>query len=122
MRLRHALLIVLVSILGPSSSAAQSPSASSPMAMIDGVNVSAEDVWRRWRMDSPAEFERVRRDTYEGERRALDAILSERLLAAEARARGLTPDALLEAETDKRVREVDERDVSTFLTSTSAPP
>ena len=46
----------------------------------------------------------IRQDEYEARRAALDAIVYERLVAAEAKKRGLTTDALLKEEIDGKVR------------------
>jgi protein-disulfide isomerase len=47
---------------------------------------------------------RVRQEEYEIRRRALDALIAERLVAAEARERGISPKALLKDEVEQRTK------------------
>jgi protein-disulfide isomerase len=118
-------MLVIVTACSSAVALAQSsqPSAvaAGVAAVIDSVPILDADLDVRWQTQDPSAFERVRRDTYEGRRHALDALLAERLLAAEAGRLGLQVAELVDREVTRRVRPVTELEVSAFLAVNPVP-
>ena len=67
---------------------------SATLATVGDVPVLAVEVERWWHEHDPASYQRLRREDYEARRRAVDGIISERLLDAEARRRNVSIEEL----------------------------
>ncbi len=84
--------------------AAQSPApakSTPPVATVDGQPITEEDL-------APyvqSQLRSLREQEYQIKKKALDALIDQRILAAEAKKKGLTPDKLLEQEVDSKVPE-----------------
>ena len=92
---------------GPPSSpdshdATLSPSAAEPAAKVGDRVITVAEVDREWQRTDPAGYLAISRQIYDGRRRAADLMVTNELLAREAKARGLTPEALLKEEIPKR--------------------
>jgi protein-disulfide isomerase len=103
---------------GGSGPSAQSPSAREPSdlpettktpnatdlaAQVGDRATTVQDIDREWRRTDPSGYLAFMRQLYDNRRRVADQMLADELIALEARARGLTPDALLAQEIPKRV-------------------
>jgi protein-disulfide isomerase len=81
-----------------------------PLAEVDGVAITAEDVER----PLGGALTRLQEQMYSLKRQKMEAIIAERLLAKEAAKRGVTVPALLDAEVTSKVGLVTEQEVETF--------
>jgi protein-disulfide isomerase len=81
-----------------------------PLAEVDGVAITAEDVER----PLGAALTRLQEQMYSLKRQKMEAIIAERLLTKEAAKRGVTVPALLDAEVTSKVGLVTEQEVETF--------
>ncbi len=106
---------------GPAS-AAQPPGQSGVVALLGDARILEEDLEEWWRRQDASTYHRVRRDTYDSQRRALDALIAERLLSAEAVRRGLTVEELLAGEIASGTKAVTDADVREFVASNPMPP
>jgi protein-disulfide isomerase len=105
--MKHALVAPAVLVLaaaavtGCSRTQAQPASAGSqPAAQVGGTRITVEDVDKR----AAGELARIDFERYEARRRALDDLVNEKLLEEAARAKGVTPEALLESEVNAKVK------------------
>jgi protein-disulfide isomerase len=85
-----------------SHEATLSPSAAEPAAKVGDRVITVAEVDREWQRTDPAGYLALSRQIYDGRRRAADLMVTNELLAREAKARGLTPEALLKEEIPKR--------------------
>jgi len=83
-------------------------------ARVGDRSITSKEVDERWGADDPASQAEATQKLYDGRRAALDAIISDMLLAEAAKAKGLTADAYEAAEVGKRVKPVTDADVVTF--------
>jgi protein-disulfide isomerase len=83
----------------PSAAPAPSAGPDTPVAEVDGRAITRREVDAR----AAGELQRLSQEEYEVRRQALEEIVGERLLAAEAARRGVTTDALLQAEVLSKV-------------------
>src|SRR5512145_3064152 len=100
--------LLAVALVGLAASCRQQPHASQPSAVastrersevvaeIDGTKVTSAELEDR----SRARLARLRQEEYEIRKEALDNLVGERLIEAEAKRRGLTREALVKAEVD----------------------
>jgi protein-disulfide isomerase len=120
-----SLIVLVVLLLQGRPLFAQSAVALEPAsgvaAVVGDVPIRDEEVDRRWRESDPATYQRLRRETFEGRRRALDALLTERLLAGAAMARGVSVETLMDEEVTRRVRPVTDADVAAFVAQNPLP-
>jgi protein-disulfide isomerase len=79
-----------------------SPAAGDPAARVGDSAVTIAEVDREWARTDPAGYLTAVRRLYEGRRRVVGQMVTDRLLAAEAAARGVTVEALLAEEIPKR--------------------
>ncbi|HVO11089.1 MAG TPA: thioredoxin domain-containing protein [Vicinamibacteria bacterium] len=96
----------------PAPAAASSPTVSGVgvVAEIDGAPILAADLEQK----AAGRLARVRQEEYEIRRQALDDMIGERLLAAEAARRGISPEALLKREVTDKVEPVSESRVGSI--------
>jgi protein-disulfide isomerase len=104
-------LTALVSLFACSAAPAQQTEVA---ARIGNRDVTVKELDDRWRADDAASQSEATQKLYDGRRAALDAIVSDMLLAEAAKAQGLTADAYAAAEIGKRVKPVTDADVVTF--------
>ncbi len=100
---------------GPSSSGTDAGATDTPAAVVDGatITVAELDDWIKDQLWAQQTEGGDPMKTYELRSRALDNMINERLVAREAEKRGTTPDALVEAEAEKRL-EVSDDEVRAF--------
>jgi protein-disulfide isomerase len=81
----------------------KTPNATDLAAQVGDRAITVQDIDREWRRTDPSGYLAFMRQLYNNRRRVADQMLADELIALEARARGLTPDALLAQEIPKRV-------------------
>src|SRR5215831_6942965 len=96
--------------------AAPAPAASEPLAEVDGQAISAEEVEKA----VAAQLTQLEEQIYNLKRQKIDALIAERLLAREAATRGITVQALLDAEVTAKVEPVTEPEIETFYQANKA--
>jgi len=74
-----------------------------PAAKVGDRVITLADVDREWRRADPARYVGLSRDVYDARRRIVDALVADELIAREASARHMTPEALLAEEVPKRI-------------------
>jgi protein-disulfide isomerase len=79
------------------------PNSSTTAAQVGDRAISVEEIDREWRRTDPNGYLAFARQLYENRRRVADQMVADELIAREAKARGLTPEALLEQEIPKRI-------------------
>jgi protein-disulfide isomerase len=79
------------------------PSGSAPAAQVGDHAITVDDIDREWRRTDPGGYLAFTRQLYDNRRRIADQMVADELIAREAKARGLTPDALLAEEIPKRI-------------------
>ena len=79
------------------------PSGTEPAARVGDRVITVADVDQEWRRTVPGGYVGLSREIYQTRRRVLDQMVADELIAREAKARGLTPQALVEAEIPKRI-------------------
>ena len=116
MRLLARLTLVTLT-LGACSAMAQEPPGGDGQvaATIRGRTITIEELDARWRSVNPAAQAEAVRALYDGRRAALDSIIADALLEAEADARGVTPDELITEETAARAQPVSDAEVVAFF-------
>jgi protein-disulfide isomerase len=96
--------------------AAPAPTASEPLAEVDGEAIAAEEVEKAL----AAPLSKLEEQIYNLKRQKLEALIAERLLAREAAKRGITVQALLDAEVTTTVALVTEQEIETFYQANKA--
>jgi protein-disulfide isomerase len=123
----HALLLLAMVMSSCAESAesatqsTQSANGSGVVASVGDTRISDTDLDEWWQRQDGATYLRIRRETYDARRRALDAMLAERVLSAEAAGRGMTVESLLDHEVARRAKPVTDADVSAFVSSNPLP-
>lgn len=79
------------------------PAPGEPAAIVGDRTITVGDVDREWQATDPGSYLALMRQLYDHRRRVADAMATSDLLAREAAARSLTPEALLAEEVPKRV-------------------
>jgi protein-disulfide isomerase len=79
------------------------PNATDLAAQVGDRAITVQDIDREWRRTDPSGYLAFMRQLYDNRRRVADQMVADELIAGEAKARGLTPDALLEQEIPKRI-------------------
>jgi protein-disulfide isomerase len=109
--LAPAFLLAAAAAVGCSRTEAQSPSKDAaggqPAAEIGGTRITLDEVDKR----AAGELARIEYDRYEARRKALDEMVNERLVDEAARARGLSKEALVQAEVTDKVVPPTDKDV-----------
>jgi hypothetical protein len=95
---------------------AQTPAVSEPLAELDGEAITAEEVEKA----IAAQLSKLEEQIYDLKRQKLEALIAERLLAREAAKRGMTVQALLDAEVTTKVALVTEPEIETFYQANKA--
>ncbi len=122
-----SVLVAAVLVAGctaaPSSSSAQPPpaggtpgAAGDVLATVNGTPITEQDV----RHAAGLELSRLEEQLYELKKQQLDALVARRLMEAEATRRGVTHDALVEAEVTSKVTPVTEAEVEGFIDANRA--
>lgn len=96
--------------------AAQTPAASEPLAEVDGEAITAEEVEKA----IAAQLSKLEEQIYDLKRQQVEALIAERLLAREAAKRGITAQALLDAEVTTKVVLVTAQEIETFYQGNQA--
>lgn len=109
-------LVVVAVALGVAgcSSSAQQQGDSTVVAHVGDRAITLKEIEDRWQKDDAAGQSEATQKLYEGRRNALDAIVSESLIAEAAKGTGLSPEAYEEAELSKRAKTVTPADVESF--------
>ena len=105
-------LALLVALAAVPALQAQSPAppTNHPVAVVNGEAISATDLEQAL----ADQLDRLQSQLYETKRRKLDDLIGERLLAQEAAHRGLSVEALLEAEVNAKVTPVTDEEIHAF--------
>jgi protein-disulfide isomerase len=96
--------------------AAQTPAKAEPLAEVDGQAISAEEVEKA----IAAQLTQLEEQIYTLKRQKVEALIAERLLTQEAAKRGMTVQALLDAEVTTKVEPVTEQEIETFYQANKA--
>ena len=96
--------------------AAQAPHKAEPLAEVDGVAITAEEVEQA----IGAPLARLQDQIYQMKRQKVEALIGERLLAREAAKRGISVPAVLDAEVTGKVGLVTEQEIETFYQANKA--
>jgi protein-disulfide isomerase len=95
---------------------AQTPAASEPLAEVDGEAITAEEVEKA----IAAQLSKLEEQIYDLKRQQVESLIAQRLLAREAVKRGMTVQALLDAEVTGKVEPVTEQEIETFYQTNKA--
>jgi len=105
----------LLLVLGSSGEAQMVP-APQPLAEVDGEAIGSEEVDKAL----GAQLQRLEEQVYTLRRQKLDALIADRLLAREAAKRGVSAQALLDAEVTSKVKLVTEQEVERYYQANKA--
>jgi protein-disulfide isomerase len=81
--------------------------------------ITVRELDDRWKQEEPAAKAQAEQTIYDGRKSALDAIIADALVAQAAKAKGVTPEAFVQAEIAKRVKPVTDTDVRNFFVQNS---
>lgn len=95
-------------------SSAPAQSGSDVAARVGNRAITVQELDDRWRALDAAEQTETIQKLYDGRRNALEAIVADMLLADAAKARGLSPEAYVQAEISTRVKPVTDAEVVSF--------
>lgn len=112
----HLITILFTSTLLLALGLPVAAQASEPLAEVDGEAITAEEVEKAL----GAQLRKLEEQIYRLKRQKLEALISERLLAKEAVKRGLSVQALLDAEVAAKVGPVSEEEIETFYQANKA--
>jgi len=79
--------------------------------------ITMAEVDRRWAAEHAASWAQVRQETYDARWRVLEGMIGEYLIDAEAAARGVSRERLLEVELARRIRPVTGEEIASFYRS-----
>jgi len=96
--------------------AAHAPAASEPLAEVNGEAIAAEEVEKA----NAAQLAKLEEQIYDLKRQQVEVLIAERVLAREAAKRGVTVQALLDAEVTTKVALVTEQEIETFYQANKA--
>jgi len=117
---QHMMLTITVlwavTFLMALSAAAQPAAKSEPLAEVDGVATTNEEVEK----SLGAPLAKLQEQIYTMKRQKVEALIAERLLAQEATKRGVSVQALLDAEVTSKVGLVTEQEIETFYQANKA--
>ena len=115
--MRTAFIAVGLLISLACSSRAQQPA--DVAARIGDRTITVKELDERWQKEEPGQKAAAEQAMYEGRKAALDAIIADALVAQAAKAKGVAPDAFVQAEVSKRAKPVTDNDVRTFYVQNS---
>ena len=108
----HKALVLSFALLGAAcaaqTAAAQSPG--DPLATINGQPIYEDDLASA----SQAQLLQLRKQEYDARLRILEGVINRRLVEAEAKVKGLTPDKLLAEEADSKVADPTDGEVEAY--------
>jgi protein-disulfide isomerase len=114
---RHtALLCVLTLLVGLAPIEGQTPPKAPPLAAVNGEPITAADVDKTIAM----QVAKLEEQLYQLRLQSLEALIREKLLAGEASKRGVTVQALLDAEVTSKVALVTEQEIELFYQANKA--
>jgi protein-disulfide isomerase len=115
--MRTACIVVgLLISLACSSRAQQSTDVA---ARVGDRTITVKELDERWQKEEPGQKAAAEQALYDGRKAALDAILADMLVGEAAKAKGVTPEAFVKTEIDKRRKPVTDNDVRTFYVQNS---
>jgi hypothetical protein len=110
--MRIATLAIIISLLASSGTArAQASAAQEPLATVNGVAITNSDVEAALGQN----LAKLQDQIYQLKKAQLDTLIEERLLAAEAAKRGISPAALVSIEITSQTGTVTEDDIVSFF-------
>lgn len=101
----------------PAQQSAAVASSGDVAAQVGDRTISVRELDEKWKATDAAQQAEAVQALYDGRRAALDAIIAETLIEAEAKKKGMSPDAYVESEVGKRLTPVGEAEVVTFYQS-----
>ncbi len=107
--------LVFLLAVGPPN-AAEAAAASAPLAEVNGEAITAEEVEHAL----VARLRQLEQQIYELKRQKVEALIAERLLAREAATRGLSVQALLDAEVTAKAEPVTEQEIENLFQANKA--
>ena len=108
--LRVAIVVWVLTAAGITAAAAQAADKPQPLAEVNGEAISAEEVDKALR----PQLSKLEEVIYNLKRQRVEALIRDRLLAQEAKRRGIPVQALLDAEVTSKVGLVTEQEVEQF--------
>jgi len=99
------------------SSQAQQPGDAA--ARVGDRTITVAELDERWKSEEPGAKAQAEQAVYDGRKAALDAIIADMLVAQAAKAKGVTPEAFVQAEIGKRTKPVSDTDVRNFYVQNS---
>jgi protein-disulfide isomerase len=112
--MKKAVFFTAAATLLACANAPAQQSGSDVAARFGDRTVTVKDLDDKWRSDDPSGHADATQKLYEGRRKALDDLVAESLIAEAAKAKGLSADAFVEAETSRRVQPVGDAEVVSF--------
>ena len=115
--------LCLALALGAASPAAAQTTSQSPtdiVARVGDQEITLAEVEQKWRESDAGSFLRVTQDRYDALHRFLDEVIGDRLLAIEARARGISVDELLQQELPGRIEPITDAEIEATHTRLSS--
>ncbi len=104
-------LAVVALAARPGAAPAQNrPQAARPVAVVAGQSISEDELAAA----ASSQLTQLRNQEYELKRRALDGLIRQKLLEAEAKKRAVPPERLLQLEADNKVGDPNESEVESF--------
>jgi len=99
------------------SSQAQQPA--DVAARVGERAITVRELDDRWKNEDPGAKAQAEQAIYDGRKAALDAIIADMLVADAAKAKGVTPEAFVQAEVGRRIKPVSDTDVRNFYVQNS---
>src|SRR5258705_8422612 len=99
------------------SSQAQQPADAA--ARVGDRTITVGELDERWKTEDPGAKATAEQALYDGRKAALDAVIADMLIAQAAKAKGVTPEAYVQAEVGKRTKQVNDTDVRNFFVQNS---
>ncbi len=99
------------------SSQAQQPA--DVAARVGERAITVRELDDRWKNEDPGAKAQAEQAIYDGRKAALDAIIADMLVADAAKAKGVTPEAFVQAEIGRRIKPVSDTDVRNFYVQNS---
>ena len=115
--MKKAGFLAIVATLLACSSAPAQQTGSDVAARVGDRAITVKDLDDRWRAQDPAGHSEATQKLYEGRRNALDEMVAEMFLSEAAKAKGMSPEAYVEAEITRRAKPVTDADVVAFYQS-----